>query len=341
MIITSHIRLKFCFLFITVFVANLQSVSIVVIASQEGNSVQIGQNTRKGGGITGIMSICLYTEPDGTALIEDTSTREEILVVFKVDHFWLITTKQLNDFAKNGDKFISPRNLLQASLYWPRFPISPKLAVSFSGLDRESVFYNQVLVFKDSNLFRYQVKNLDIYQRRLDVSLVNTHTTSYWSNFPHINDILFMSILRKSRLLVAQGQIEATNYFFNLHYAYILNQANLDNPIEHQVYYFGLPGAFYDYKNLRFHHMLSNYQTIAFLTTGEFCIDKVCKRFHEAIACDPRDIAFAASFPYWLWQNTDFTVRLLMISLSSVMIVNLTLSIFFIINQVKRIVDLT
>lgn len=341
MIIISHIRLKLCFLFLIALVVYLQNVTLVVIASREENSVQFGQNTKRESSISGIMSICLYTEPDGTALIEDTSTREEILVVFKVDHFWLITTKQLNDFIKFDSKFISSLNQSQASPVWPKFPISPKLAVSFSGLDRESVFYNQVFVFKDSNLFRYQVKILDTYQGKLDVLLVSTHTTSHWSGFPNINDVLLISIPRKTRILVAQRKVDPTNFAFKVHRAYILNEANLDNPVEHEVYHFGLPGRSNDYKNLKFHHMLSNNQTIAFLTTGDLCIDKVCKSLHQAIVCDPQVIAFANSFAYWLWRNTDFSVRLIIVCLSSIMIVNLTMSIFFIINQIKRIVDLT
>lgn len=295
--------------------------------------------------VSGIMKICISSEPDGTALVEDTSTKDEILIVFKVDHFWLIDTNKLysdfNSDRKPSTALISSKNQIQTSKIWPQFPISPQSAVSFSGHDKESKFYNQVLVFKDYDLFRYQVKELNAKRGNLSIKLIGIHRTDHWSAFPNMKDVQYLSIPRDTRILVAPRIFGIPSVFHRDSSAYMLNPANLDNPVEHKVYSFGLPGGFNDESSLKFHHMLSDGKTIVFLTTGNLCIEKICKQFRKIIECEPALDAFADSFSYWLWRNSDFTIRLLMICLSSIMAVNLILSIFFTINQLKRIKDLT
>lgn len=297
--------------------------------------------------ISGIMKICLSSEPDGTALVEDTFTRDEVLIVFKVDHFWLIDTNQLYAYLNSyddsapGTALVSEKTQIQTSGIWPKFPISPHSAVSFSGHDIKSSFYNQVLVFKDSDLFRYRVKTFNYAKRNLEIDLIGVHSTARWPALPKMRDVQYLSIPRDTRILVAPRIFVIPSIFLRAFTVFVLNPHNLDYPIEYEIHEFGLPGGPIDEVHLKFHHMLSNGKTIVFSTTGDICFDKICRRFSKIIPCGPVLEAFADSFAYWLWQNSDFTIRLLIIGLSSIMIVNLILSIFFIINQVNRIKDLT
>lgn len=291
------------------------------------------------GAIGGLALLCLKTEPDGVALLHDTITKtsddDEVLIIFKVDSFWIQKASEMFEIGQ----LISKDNRMKCSDYWPSYPKQVDNVASFYGLDKDNYLYNNVLVFSKQLLLRYQVEfippaisNLSTSERSIRVTLASTHTTAYWREFSSARDYYFLHIIRSSNVMIALSKRGT--------YAYWLNRANLDNPVGYETSFYPkkIPVNLYSIKS---YYLLKSNQYITFSSSGELCLEEKCKMLHYKVNCDPQLVAFSVSPSIWLWRDTDFTIRLAMVTLSSIMVVNFVLAMCFIFNQLKHIMDLT
>lgn len=307
--------------------------------------------------ISATVRLCLDSEPDGTAILTDTKDNKEVLAIFKADTFWLKSTDEVVKFAKSpkGYRLFFGQDQTKIDRIWPEFPCSINYAISFTGMKRDHKFHNNVLVFKDKTLYRYKVEKLEhiksaaaVFRYQMMVKLIGSHLINHWAHMPNLNDIQHMLIPRGTRILIANAAFQPT--ISREVPVYSLNQANLGNPVAHPAPITGLQfptlkSSFIPF--IRFYYLLQadltsrTEQALIFLRTGELCINDDCNQLRGAMLCEPQIESFTSSFGYWLWSDTDLTLRLIMVCLSSIMVINFIFAVAFIYNQLKRIVDLT
>lgn len=290
------------------------------------------QNSR----IDPIIGLCLVAAPDGIALLPDSQSNKELLLVFKSSAFWIVPAEFIVELADNGriNKFnISEDNQLESKKFWDSFPDTVDYVTSFTGLDSKDPFHNNVLVLSQTLLLRYKVQQLSASSNNISVSLISSHQTEYWFRLPAVADINYMVILRQTRILA----VSINKFWGPSEFGYILNPENLDNPVQREFQNFKLEHD----KKLRFQYRLADKSTISMLTSGNICHNNKCKRFMSAINCKPQIEGFVNGFASWIYRDSIISLRLAMISLSSIMLVNFAFALSFIYNQLKRIYDLT
>lgn len=313
-------------------------LALCLVTCQVAHSLETSASTAS----TGLMQLCLGTLPDGTAILTDTLGQREVLALFKYDKFWLRPVDDVVEFIRDKSNlpWIELGDQMDSATIWPNFPTSPDYIVSFGGLDRNNSFYNNVLVFKNFNLYRYRVDELDIHDAtKISATLIGKYTTDYWSYFPLINDVIFIRHLRGSRVLfVLTRQI-----WYDSMRLYVLNDHNLNNPIDYNVRQYEIPSIDKEKHNIRQIHDIASPSrgVLTFLSTGKLCLNSTCKSFSTALSCPRQTTVFTKGFAYWIWQDTNFTIRLLIVALISIMVINITLASAFVFNQVKRVADLT
>jgi len=325
----------------------------LLLVSAQGSAKEPGsradydyQRKPKRSGVNSITKLCLESMPDGVALAV-AGTQQPVLIIFKGSHFWIVSIDELvrGIRSSNRERLLGPSNQQESSEFWPKFLDSPSYAVSFT-VTRGYSFFNNVLIFKGQTLHRYRIDQLEQVGNsswRISVSFVSSHTTEHWSYMPNVNDVQIMTLLWGTRILFVEGTTDWSQIGINPNPIYKLNDANLDNPVENIAY--NAP----PYPNtgnlrstgLRFFYQLTVNDSIYFTQSGELCFTRSCKKFRRLLECTLQVEAFTGSFAFWLWHDTDLTIRLIIITLSSVMMVNFTLALSFIYNQVKRIAELT
>lgn len=292
--------------------------------------------------VSGFVKLCVDSEPDGVAYFKS-NDGFEYLIIFKVDSFWIIEVDKVvrptlnHTEAKNYEPLFRGQNQLSSTKFWPNYLRSPNYVLSFIDLDPNDAFHNNILIFKERKLHRYRVDDIvkDNESWKLNITLLSTHVTDFWVSFPSFNDIRLMTIITGSKVLYVQrlSFILSPNI-------YILNVANLDNPIEYPNARATLPNL-----NLRATKISSyiniNDKTISFSSEGQVCVTDKCITLRDFMTCDPRVDAFTSSLAYFLWRETELSIRLIIVGLCTIMIINLVIALAFVVHQIERIADLT
>lgn len=326
----------------------LSPLSSTVLASDEPNTKPldnllksysfVGQDGDNyvNSNISGIVKLCLDSEPDGAAVIDSETT--QVILVFKVDNFWVI---EVNEFVNKvykidgSSEVFKADNQLSTGDFWPEHLSSPDWVLSFTNLNKSDPFYNNVLVFKERILHRYAVEAVNLKMRSsiLKVKLISKHISETWAELTSFNDISLMTIISGTYVVYVQGA-----NIFGLRSAYILNPANMDNPIEHRSIMYSIPNS--TSSSIYASYILLKDKTISF-NNGQICVSDNCISLRKLMVCDPRITAFTRSYAYWLWRESALNIRLIVVALCSIMVINLILAVSFIIHQVQRVADLT
>lgn len=308
-----------------------------------------------------MVKFCLESEPDGVALIRadvNKTNSDEILILFKVDKFWALPASELiKRFDNNQPQkpsgqtkrqdwlddpvqrpLLTERNQFKSESHWNKFLVMPQYAISFTGLESNDNFTNNVLIFKDQTMHRYKVRQmvLGINNQKSDiiVELIGVYKSNVWQGLPRLADLQHMIIPRASKILIAKhsrlGQIQL----------YILNSENFDSPVE-QTLISRVYQPFLKNAKMRFVYELENHRSLVFLSDGDICLDEKCLPLKDLLECSGEIDSFRQSFSYWLWRDTDLTMRLIIVALSTVLVINIILGLAFIIHQTDRVSDLT
>lgn len=282
----------------------------------------------------GLVWLCLDSTPDGAALLE-TSSYDEILLLFKVDTYWTIRLEYVKDFVKGGTgPLLVSSNSSSALATWPNFPTSLQNAMSFTGLKRSDAFYNNVFVFRASSLYRYSVDEIENDEIK-KVSLLGIYDTSYWYDDPS-NALLIAP--RGSKLLSVTRYASLYPFVSDWGSAFVISETNLETPIK---YIITRPAFLWNFdQSVRYVLDIGGKEPLIIQTDGQICIEPTCRSFLTPGICAFID-GFKSSFGFWLWYNTTFTFRLLMTALLGVMFINFAIALSFLWNQVKMIASMT
>lgn len=282
--------------------------------------------------------LCLDPEPDGSAIFLS-KNKKEFLLIFKSNLFYMIYIPKLTDALrlaadKPTPKLINSKSQLNVTELFPGIPSgSPYKMVSFPTNESSNPFYNNILAFFQNQVLRYEIK---ASQNTTQFILHGKHSTAHWWMFPSFSDIKLMTIARDAGLLIVTSHSRGRSH------SYSIVPENLDNPVERPVDVLNLPIARQlSLNKIRYAHQLESRETLVIMEDGDICVGAHCKSIKSLTDCDPQVSLFANSFAYALWHNTNLTLRLIMITLSSVMIVNFVLAMSFIYNQIMNIYDLT
>lgn len=290
---------------------------------------------------TGLSKLCIEDYPDGLALVLEPEKEREVLMIFKADSLWLFPTASLEKIIESSqnETNISKSNQINCAAHFEGYPSSPTFVLSPYGLDKNDSFYQNILIFKDSILLRYSIDSIDADSNQLKTSLIGKHTTATWYMDFRVNDQTKMFLFRQSRILIAinDNRVQIAGIFTVLFRAFVLNEHNLDNPVELTIREVDAR-----FREVRYYYELESKKLLTFKSSSNsLCIDASCLNFRQFSTCDAQVGAFLDSFAYYLWQDTDFTIRLTLVGLSSIMVINFALAISFIYNQIRRVSDLS
>lgn len=280
-----------------------------------------------------VTRLCMNADPNGIALIRD-ENGTEVLILFVQEHFYMVPANKLDylsNYTAKANKLISFDNQYSTDKYWPNLPND--YIVSFSGQGNSSDFNNNILAFEEERVARYRVKLVNLPNPPV-VELVIESSTRYWYKYPSLSDIRFMYIARGSSVLMVFQKIKSSIA------SYVITSGDMSNPVERSVIkvYNPVPTKF---KMIKHMVRLSNDKYLTILDDGDICIEGDCKNIRQLTDCEPQILEFTKSLIYTLQQSTNLTVRLAIITLSSIMVVNFVLALSFIYNQVIRIYELT
>lgn len=284
-----------------------------------------------------VTRLCMNADPNGIAVVQD-DNKNEILLLFVEENFHVIPVDRFNNLANftgEANKLMTFATQLATKEYWSNF--SAQYVVSFSGQDNTSSFYNNILAFNGQQVLRYRITSVKLSGAsvvKLKIEFVNQHSTLHWHGFPSFNDISYMYLTRGSSVLMVYNKVK-------MYYStYILTEGDLGNPVERSVHktHNPVPKRF---SMIRHMQRFSNSKYITVLDDGDICIDSSCINIRRLTDCEPQILEFSNSFIYSLQHNTNLTLRLAMITLSSIMVVNFVLALSFIYNQIMRIYELT
>lgn len=306
----------------------------------------------------GILQLCMDNQPEGMAVLsqgERGNSSGDVLAIFKAHQVWLLRLDTfIESILKHQDSLREPMittsNGLDARQIFQNYPTGTKLVVAFSGLDSTHPMYENLLIFKDNQLFRHKIDKVSLTDSsfkngNMFATLLGQHKTDHWHSWPtSFWDIQAIYTLRATRLLTVRTRVSSTTVTKTI---YALNAKSFDFPVDHQLRPLessGDSGAqLYEGKMLLHNRvMLAGKElNLSYLRdSGKVCVDEKCVNFREFILCDSAVDIYTQGFAYWLHHDTDMSLRLLIVALISVMLVNSAMSIMFMWNQLNKVFSL-
>ena len=332
------------------FVSNL----IMCIAIKSVNIIPVSAD------VLDLVQICKDGRPDGTAILESYPGGPEVLAIFKQNSIWLVKPTTFMQYISTDRKAEPPlidiNNSLDARGIFYEYPsVGYKRIVSFYGLKPNHSFYNNILIFHAQQLLRYRVYKINVLEEtgdgritkaELSVTLSGKHRTDFWQNGPsELENLPFLYTVRGTRLLAFGEMPNSHQMFKNL---YVLNAYNLEHPVI-------LPcGEISPHDRKKFAQYFMFYLSVpdqgsngslglSFMRRDDgVCLGSKCVSFREVfLKCRGEVVKYSSSFAYWLYHDTEMTMRLLVYALHAMMACNLAMAIIFVSGQISKIFLLT
>lgn len=299
----------------------------------------------------GLARLCKQELPDGFVVVESKS-RVEYLLVISVDDVWAIEIHAIADaMAIDSDALLKRQNSLDVYDVFVQFPKGFRRIFSTRSRNKTEWYHNNIFVLVQGRLFRYRLIDVESssgFKPVIDVKYVNDYSTEFWWPFnPDIKWIFSLYSIYDSRLVVFRKTNDAsgTGYVGGV---ISLSEGNFDNPIHHIT----VSDLQTDVDRYAKYHIetVANASIVSLLHFNfNICLDlDRCVVFSRLIDCDNignsqskdddnDEQNFRFKFIHWLHNNTEFTIRLLAITLISIIVVNCLFVLIFLVNQLKNV----
>lgn len=335
---TRFVSIALCLLVLTKCASALQNQTNTTAAPDGGNQES---------NIAGLFRLCLENQPDGIVLVReslDSENSTELLIYFKVNAFWLVPVDKLRTLITGNatnEPYFTTTNQFDATQHFKSYPGQPDYAASFSGLPKGDEFANNIFIFRNQLVHRYRIIQASV-DGRISTEQLGSHSFKRWYMFPFISDLEYIINVRNSRMLISTSKYRKA--YKALGTAYVFEESNIANPVSYtaNVLDVQIDTDKASYDNLHYYYILADETTIVTgWRSGDLCINKNCIALNSAARCDAQINRFKDSVFYWLWRHSAFTIRLLMITFSSMLMINFVVASSFIYHQIIIMIDMT